>query len=158
MKYRVLISLLLISNVSCGMRASFVDVRLLRYLERFEERFGVRYEGSLLVEESLPDMKQDAVCTQPFDGKKVYVNTTQSVIKVSERAMKVYVSESEMEQLVFHELGHCALGLKHDTKLKVFEDGNKAPASIMYPYTFGSIYKDVYVKYRDYYWKELVGE
>lgn len=57
------------------------------------------------------------------------------------------VSEVQKEQLMYHELGHCALGLGHEDGLL----SNYCPASIMYPFAFEYCYKN----FPEYYKKEL---
>lgn len=59
------------------------------------------------------------------------------------------VGEYGREELVFHELGHCALGLEHDNTL--LDSG--IPTSIMYPYAFGEA--DYYPPNRPYYFYQL---
>lgn len=54
-----------------------------------------------------------------------------------------------MEQLVFHELGHCVFLLPHNPKT----DTAGHPISIMYPYTFGS--GTWYRSNTSYYYEEL---
>lgn len=53
------------------------------------------------------------------------------------------------EWLMFHELGHCVLGLEHNTNL--YEDGY--PKSIMYPVMFSML--RYYRQHHDEYIKEL---
>lgn len=58
--------------------------------------------------------------------------------------------QSEKEELLFHELGHCVLNKEHDeTILKAAYF--YIPKSIMYPYVFGS----QYTKFEQYYLDEL---
>lgn len=57
------------------------------------------------------------------------------------------------EELVFHELGHCALNLGHNDELIDLKDYGTIPASIMYPYVFGEA--SYYEQFRDYYVREL---
>lgn len=57
-----------------------------------------------------------------------------------------------MEQLIYHELGHCSLGLDHNTTMY-----NGYPISIMYPYTFVSFpgWMNNYIVHRNDYINEL---
>lgn len=43
------------------------------------------------------------------------------------------------EELLYHELGHCALYLPHDLNLISYK-GDNIPASIMFPIAFGEYY------------------
>ena len=56
------------------------------------------------------------------------------------------------ENLIFHELGHCALDLAHNENKIELED-DSIPESIMYPYVFGMNWN--YKAFRNYYLKEL---
>lgn len=56
------------------------------------------------------------------------------------------------QQLIFHELGHCVLGLNHDNTLMVVNNYT-IPRSIMYPYHFGEMW--YYKYYLNYYYQEL---
>lgn len=54
-----------------------------------------------------------------------------------------------IQQLVFHELGHCYFGLDHNSSIN---NGN--PVSIMYPYAFG--YTEFYKQNLEYYISSLI--
>ena len=62
---------------------------------------------------------------------------------------------ADREQLIFHEMGHCVLGLKHDdTKVNAADNNALVPVTIMNsyhfsPYTYGVNY--------DYYMNQLFG-
>lgn len=58
-------------------------------------------------------------------------------------------SDFGREELVFHELGHCALGLDHNANH--LDSG--IPESIMFPYAFGEA--DYYPPNRPYYFYQL---
>jgi len=61
-------------------------------------------------------------------------------------------SDLGREALVFHELGHCVLGLGHDIK-DIVVNGQMIHRSLMYPSTFGETW--MYVANRDYYLNQL---
>lgn len=60
----------------------------------------------------------------------------------------------EREELVYHELGHCALNRDHDNQL-VYNPlvSYRIPNSVMYPYNFGKY--SVYKIFREHYVAEL---
>lgn len=62
-------------------------------------------------------------------------------------------SDDGKEQLMFHELGHCALNLDHNETTIDLKNYGIIPASIMWPYTFGENW--YYAELKDYYLKEL---
>ena len=61
-------------------------------------------------------------------------------------------SDNVRQELVFHELGHCALGLGHDEATHRLGT-DTAPNSIMFPYVFGDSW--YYTTYRQNYFDEL---
>jgi hypothetical protein len=65
----------------------------------------------------------------------------------------IKASDDEKEDLVWHELGHCALNLKHDSNLIDIGNYNQIPKSIMNPYVFGQM--PYYSDYKIYYFDEL---
>lgn len=62
------------------------------------------------------------------------------------------ISSLGKENLIFHELGHCAMNLDHNENRIELED-ESIPESIMYPYVFGMNW--YYKSFRNYYIKEL---
>jgi hypothetical protein len=57
--------------------------------------------------------------------------------------------EPTREELIFHELGHCVMGLQHNCSL-IHEGGTTKPESIMYPFVFSYSDSD-----SGYYYNEL---
>lgn len=64
------------------------------------------------------------------------------------------ITDNGKEQLIWHELGHCALNLGHDENLITRNNFVNIPESIMYPSTFGDT--NFYADEKDYYFKELI--
>ena len=67
-----------------------------------------------------------------------------------------YMSVSDKEELMFHELGHCVLRRGHKGDKVVAKDnyGRQIPVSIMYPYHLGA---GIYGSNYNYYMSELFG-
>lgn len=63
------------------------------------------------------------------------------------------VSDLGREQLIFHELGHCALGLGHNEETFNVKGYGSIPESIMFPTVFGE--HKYYEVFRNYYHREL---
>ena len=64
-------------------------------------------------------------------------------------------STSDLEQLMFHELGHCVLGRSHDSSIvRVTDFNDTLPVTIMNPYHMAVFY---YNTNHEYYMKELFG-
>ena len=62
-------------------------------------------------------------------------------------------SYSEKEQLIFHELGHCALRLDHNENILDLKEYGKIPESIMFPTVFG--HRKYYETFKNYYYNQL---
>lgn len=60
------------------------------------------------------------------------------------------------EQLIFHELGHCVLGLGHNNKIGKVGNWLSVPVSIMYSVHFGD--EQFYKDNLGYYYSELLGK
>jgi Zn-dependent protease with chaperone function len=72
------------------------------------------------------------------------------VITVSAEAWATS-TEEEREELIFHELGHCVLGLAHQGGI----NAQGIPASLMNPY---KIHGGIYRQFKDYYLAQLFAE
>ena len=66
------------------------------------------------------------------------------------------LNKDQQEALVWHELGHCALGLDHDEKLVIFPDIAGAwPNSVMKSVVFSVLEAQVFVLKKSHYIKTL---
>lgn len=125
--------------VGCGRETLHVENDTVSYLTRFSQDTGVSTDGIEVVFANL-DGKTVGLCELWSDGKRTI------------RIDKTYwstASDDEKEQTVFHELGHCALYLKHINDLNEYN----CPVSIMYPYAFGQ--SSCYAYNKPYYFWEL---
>lgn len=137
-----------IKNETLNVEPDFVS-----YIEEFESFSNVRYIGgaNFASTNSLSYYTKDAVaiCFVYRNGDKE--------IKV-DRGYWVFSDEDTREQLIFHELGHCALGRQHkNTNMIVSKDNEDfiMPQSIMFPVSFGG---ELYHLLKDYYINELINE
>lgn len=122
-----------------------IDSGLAKYLSEFQSQGaarGISTDASHLTmtfSESMPSSSIQgtsilAYCQRSSKGQDIVVKGS------SFNAMSV----SDREHLIFHELGHCLLGLRHDnareTALDYFGDGfvNNVPSSIMNELHFGA--------------------
>lgn len=63
---------------------------------------------------------------------------------------------AQREQVIFHELGHCTLGLSHNDNLGFFANTHtSSPISVMYSTPFNPQQADNYMKNRSYYINEM---
>ena len=94
-------------------------------------------EQRLYMSNNMPDNIL-GLCYKPLGMLQIYINK-----KAWDKATSI-----EREMLMFHEFGHCGLGLGHDASRD--EDG--LPLSLMHPYDQDA---ELYVKYYDYYNQQL---
>lgn len=73
-----------------------------------------------------------------------------NTVYISRRAWDAYDS-LQREMLIFHEFGHCVLGLEHDEATNY----ESVPDDLMYPVNFSSVY---YARERDAYLTRLFGK
>lgn len=102
---KLLLILMLIFLVSCGKdgKALYVEPSSQKYVTRFEQLSNIRIDN-LIVEIKPLEARIMGVCTTGMTTPRIALNS-------------LYwsnLSESEREELVFHELGHCVLGYGHD--------------------------------------------
>ena len=123
------------------------------YLDEFETISKVHYDGGINFASSgsLEYYQKDsvAICIIYRSGNKE--------IKV-DRGYWIISDETVKEQLIFHELGHCALGRQHKNELMIvneYSEQTYMPQSIMYPSSFGG---QLYYILREYYISELLDE
>lgn len=133
----VLISMCLFS---CGRPPAKIDPILKPYLMQFETDVNASTEGIDVGFGTL----QFPVLGECESG----LNSQNNKITI-DSAYWAKASNNQKQQLVYHELGHCALGLGHVTTFKA----DRCPDSIMYPYAFGDSY--CYSNERNYYFQEL---
>lgn len=135
---RALILLAVLS--ACGQAPKHVDASLRPYFERFEAVTGVATAGVSGEFVALPPGTYGVCLTN-------YSNTYAVQIDPVKWAAS---SEDQREETVFHELGHCAMRLKH----KGLTDEHGCPSSIMYPFAFGD--GQCYAAHKEAYYRTLV--
>ena len=103
-----------------------------------------------------PQVNKIGYCLSERDSGWIsyFDDTESSNIVVIDRAFftRVDVSDKQRTELIFHELGHCVLFRKHDTRL--FEG---FPESIMYPMSISTRNLGFYMAHESNYLKELFG-
>lgn len=125
-----------------------VELDLQPYVERFEELWGNKISFPVVF--SNLEHLTAGKCTVWFFGDKI--------VEV-DSAYFLILNELEREQLIFHELGHCALKrMEHSNERIIFEgETRKAPKSIMHETLFNMYDMRFYRKNRQYYLDELFG-
>jgi hypothetical protein len=90
-------------------------------------------------------------CTIYKDG---YGNITNRVIQI-DPSYWATIDESQQEQVVAHELGHCVLFLGHTPGDISGGDMDGCPISIMNPYSFSDSWIWCFTNNPSYYWQQL---
>lgn len=116
-----------------------VDANLVPYLDKFTQDIGVGTDGISAGFTSL---------TLPTIGQCLVYDNGVRAIQI-DKTYWASANDNQKEQLMFHELGHCAMGLQHIPDL----NGYGCPVSIMYPYEFGE--SPCYTTNKPYYYGEL---
>lgn len=119
---------------------SGIDSELLPYFKSFEE----------LTHKSTSGVKAGFSSIPPENDKNIlaYCYPRFKAIAVNSNIWNT-LGDLGKEQVMFHELGHCAGGLEHIDTLTA----GGCPLSIMYPAGFGDTY--CYFTFRSYYINEL---
>ena len=128
---KVAIALISIALYGCGQYPDIeqapvvVDEELLVYAQRFEEEIGVSTSGiSIFFEELEGDTV--GLCTISSLKREIRVDPT----------FWAEIEDHVKEELLYHELGHCAMYLDHDETMS----DNYCPLSVMYPYVLDRCY------------------
>ena len=115
-------SLSALTNCAAKPSSQVIDPALLVHVETFEARYGVRYTGDAIISTLSSD--KAGICSISPRGKVITIN-------------RLYFEKYDvygLEELMYHELGHCALGLDH----KNDKDQYGCPNSIMFYAAFGN--------------------
>lgn len=114
--------LLLLLLVGCAQNP-YVEPELKPYMDKFDQTFDTHSKYSVVFGKDLK-----------LKGKRVLgicthygANSAGNLIEIDILDWE-WMSEVSREQLMFHEAGHCTLGLKHNEVLL-----NDLPVSLMYP-------------------------
>ncbi len=140
---KALVVALTLVLASCGTaKIAEVDPKLQPYVDEFSKYFGMKVDW---VPTTFKDLKDNwvGVCITGGDSPVVQIDP----------GYWEEADEGEREALIMHEYGHCVLDRDHDDAM-VTISGVKIPKSVMNAYTFSGI---IYLKYKDYYMKELFG-
>lgn len=131
--------LILTTISACGKpnAPAIVEPELGEYADRFEKDVGFSAANIDIIFDNLTD-NIVGLCTTGL-GRKPEIKVDKGFWERS--------SDTAREELMYHELGHCALGLNHDKT--VMSDG--CPQSVMFPYVFSSCYK----RQKDHYVSDL---
>jgi hypothetical protein len=140
-KAYILIAILL---VGCGKEKSdqhevYVDSALIDYIQDFEREMEVS-AGHVSAKFADLDDPNIGMCYSWSDGRREIVIDT---------AAWKDMSGLGKEQLMYHELGHCALDLDHNDSTVITPGGNTIYGSIMNHYWFGQAW--FYSSYRQQY-------
>lgn len=137
MKTKMIALMLLLS--ACGTKEkAIIDPAFNSYVQDFEAKVGVPVSGVDIMFKPT-EYPAIGVCYQYSSGKnKIEVDPTRWAS----------MDEYGREQLMYHELGHCVLGMRHNDA-EVSMGGWMVEGSIMNSYWFGNAW--YYLKWRENY-------
>lgn len=145
----ILLVLVILINFGCGqgfvLGDAGIDPLFRQHIAKFERILGVRVNVAVQFADLWPN--QYGVC-HVRGGK----NSGRSEVEIDAVSWDRF-DEGMREQILFHELGHCVLGLNHDNSRGTVGRYPESPLSIMYMYSFGD--RLVYQENLDYYYNEL---
>lgn len=114
------------------------------HVRAFEKLTGIKYQGSMVfVKEPITEggvAKPEIAGQCEYHAKDIVISVTH---------WNLY-GPAQREALIFHELGHCAAGLRHNPVVRL---PSTCPDSIMYPKVVG---EECYQNYRLRYYQQLV--
>ena len=126
-------------------RKTEIDPKLIPYYELFENITGINAEHIPAEIVDLPDSVVGR-CTYYIDWELIQIDT----------AYFEKGSDNSKEEVMLHELGHCALNRGHTKKVITDDYYGEIPGSIMYEFAIGDY--QFYEKNKDYYHEELNNE
>lgn len=155
MKYLLLFLALNLMGCNKGpQNVRSIDSRLEPYVDMFETLSNNVYPVNIIVAITIPSgpdgVEGDCQIANENGVSEVDIDP---IFVSNELQLGLY--SYGLEQVVFHELGHCILFRQHNPNLIAVGE----PVSIMYPYTFesmGTFTLNYYVNNRNYYFSELV--
>lgn len=122
-----------------------IDPRLLAAVETFEANWGRQISFPVEVQDL--NSGTVGVCISWTNGARH--------VKVDSDAVRTYSSE-KLEQVVMHELGHCALNRGHLEAVITWSWTSFAvPYSVMHPYVFNDLGMEAYRREKTHYISEL---
>jgi hypothetical protein len=137
---------------ACGVvdlsRDVYVEPEFQAYVEDFQMQTGLKN----IIPIKFKEIQEEYVIALCYN----YNNTDKNYIEVDPEEFNK-LSDSEKEETIYHELGHCLLNRSHNESMldaRRYGIRSSIPKTIMYPYVFGT----KYLQYKGYYVNELVDE
>jgi hypothetical protein len=151
-------ALTIVILAGCGQASQFmpvtVDPALAPYLASFERDIGASTAG---ISAAFADTETQANPLGETIGECItWVDDSGTVVARNIQVDAAYWAGASADarlELMYHELGHCALNMQHITTFQ----GNGCPTSIMYPYEFGDAWQGspCFASEMSYYFSEL---
>lgn len=153
---------LLLLNTACGMvnpdyqtggtkvprQVREIDPSVLYAVRSFEGTYGITTNYPIVVGNL--DLGVAGLCEAWTNGARR--------ITIDRNYMS-YASRIQIEQVVWHELGHCTFNREHDNALTIFSWSKyQYPKSLMNEHSFNQSQAEAFMRERTYYAKELEGK
>lgn len=129
-------------------RRQIIDPELKPFVLEFKKLYKLHYTGDVVFGEMKPGPNGEnrvGLCSFYKNAEGRIYN---SFITINPDYFRK-ASDGGKRQLMFHELGHCLMGLNHNDS----KDQEGCPVSIMYPFAFGN--GDCFKENQNYYIEEL---
>jgi len=134
--------LICLALTACGKgNEYYISQDLQKYVNLFESLYGAKIDFDVVIADL--DSEYVGMCTMWTDGSKK--------IEISAKYMSL-MHDSQIEETVFHELGHCYFGRDHEDTF-IYMSNSWLPKSIMYSYVHPDYL--MYEQNRSWYYREL---
>ncbi len=141
---RLLLALGLLSICACGKAPVSVDPALQPYFASFETDVGFSTDG---INAEFATNLENNPLGETVGECMIYTDGTRTIRIDS--AYWAKIDNDSKTELMYHELGHCSMGLGHTPGYQA----NGCPVSIMNPYTFAN--PGCFGSDKSYYFQEL---
>ena len=137
---------LLLFLLSCGrptQRRPIIDLAFSSYVSKFSKMYGITFRSDVVFAD-LQHLNYVGLCTKRSDGTRV--------IEIDVTYWDS-ASKAQREAILWHEAGHCELGLHHDDSMMLYDT---CPQSVMHPRVMSEVQIiHCYLPNRQYYLENL---
>lgn len=133
--------LLIIMLHGCGAKFGlvYIETEFIDHVTEFEGNLGIKVDTPIFYLEP-SDPKHLAVCVDKAGFRYIAISPSKTK----------YFNKYQLNLLLYHELGHCVLGLRHNDRIV-----NGKPVSVMKSKFFNSRQMKYFIEDKNYYIEEL---
>ena len=142
LKLKILLASLIICVLtSCGGDKTIIDPEFKVFVSDFEQKIGVKVQN-IIIKFSPTKYPIIGMCITGGETNEIHIDPQNWM----------GINKDGQELILYHELGHCILGLPHDDRRSTL-DNVSVEGSIMNTYFFGN--RSYYSKYKENYKRAL---